>query len=257
MLIMCDIDGCLADVRGIVSKYLCELHDWDEYFKHQMECEPITLMTQIISGFSDTDGNRLVLMTGRRESVRHDTQLWLHQHLHRQYECLLMRPLKYHGPTLDLKREWILEYHPDLIIDDDPEIVAMAAGAGFVVFQVHGYRWSGVKDYTPGEYVPARDDDGQFSFIKNRAYDQTAEQTLLVLMSELGNVVEYHHKANIYGADAYYSDANQQKEMGDLISMARYFCEQKGWDYEKLKNEGESGYLERMEDIRKHGIRTN
>lgn len=96
-----------------------------------------------------------------------------------------------------------------------------------------------------------------FSFVKESANEQPPEQTLLVLTYELGKVIEYNHKARIYGASAYYSDANQQREMSDLISMARMYCEQKGWDFSVLMQYGEECYLERMEDIRKHGLSSN
>ena len=99
-----------------------------------------------------------------------------------------------------------------------------------------------------------------FSFKQRAVGDQSPERTLLILMYELGRLTEMHLKAGLYGtsgANAYYCDANQQKEMADLISMSRYLCELKGWDYEKLKDYGEECYLERMEDLRKYGINTN
>jgi len=67
--------------------------------------------------------------------------------------------------------------------------------------------------------------------------------------------IEYNHKAKLYGATGYYSDKNQQKEMSDLISMARYYCEMKNWNFEELLKFGEEGYKDRMEDIRKYGIK--
>lgn len=92
-----------------------------------------------------------------------------------------------------------------------------------------------------------------FSFSKHAVGYQSPEQTLLILTYEVGKVIEYSHKAIIYGAQGYYSDANQQKEMSDVISMTRYYCELRGWDYEELKKLGEEAYLERMEDIKKYG----
>lgn len=93
-----------------------------------------------------------------------------------------------------------------------------------------------------------------FSFVESDVSNQTPDETLHVMTYELGKVVEYHHKSKRYGATAYYSDANQQKEMSDLISMCRMYCEQKGWNYERLMSCGEESYLERMKDIREHGI---
>lgn len=105
--------------------------------------------------------------------------------------------------------------------------------------------------------VPLRDffEEGTatFSFVGNSVNPQTPEQTLLVLTYELGKVIEYNYKARVYGVVGYYCDANQRKEMADLISMARMYCQQKGWDFEELMRLGEEAYLERMEDIRKYG----
>ncbi len=94
-----------------------------------------------------------------------------------------------------------------------------------------------------------------FSFIANAVGPQSPEQTLLILTYELGKVIEYRHKANCYGETGYYCVANQQKEMSDLISMARYYCEQRGWDYLALVQLGEQAYLERMEDLKKYGLK--
>ena len=94
----------------------------------------------------------------------------------------------------------------------------------------------------------------RFSFITLAVGPQSMEQTLLIMTYELGKLIEYFHKANRYGKTAYYSDANQQKEMSDLISMVRYYCEQKGWDFEALKWYGEEGYRDRMADLRAHGL---
>lgn len=93
-----------------------------------------------------------------------------------------------------------------------------------------------------------------FSFAEHAIGHQSPEQTLLILTYELGKMIEYNHKARIYGETGYYSDANQRKEMSDLISMTRYYCEQKGWNFEKLIQLGEEAYLERMDDIKQYGI---
>ena len=96
-----------------------------------------------------------------------------------------------------------------------------------------------------------------FSFKEHAVGHQGPERTLLIMLYELGRLAEAHLKAALYGTsgvNVYYCDANQQKEMSDLISMSRYLCELKGWDFDKLKDLGEEGYVERMEDLRKYGI---
>jgi len=101
-----------------------------------------------------------------------------------------------------------------------------------------------------GELTTVRE---EFSFVQNDVGNQTDGETLHVLTYNLGKVIEYYHKAKRYGVAAYYGEDNQQKEMSDLISMCRMYCEQRGWDFEGLMQLGEQGYLDRMEDIRKYG----
>ena len=92
-----------------------------------------------------------------------------------------------------------------------------------------------------------------FSFVENSVNDQTPDETLHVMTYNLGGVVECHHKGKRYGEHGLHGFA--KKQMSDLISMARFYCEQKGWDFEELMKLGEEGYLERMEDLRKYGIK--
>lgn len=92
-----------------------------------------------------------------------------------------------------------------------------------------------------------------FSFVKNNINNQTSEQTLLVAVYELGKVIEYQHKARVYGADGYYSLENQKKEVSDLISMIRMYCEQRGWDFYELMEFGERAYVDRIRDISEYG----
>lgn len=92
-----------------------------------------------------------------------------------------------------------------------------------------------------------------FSFVRNSANQLTPGQTLHVMTYELGKVIEYYHKAEVYGAHWYYSEANQKREMSDLISMCRMYCEQRGWDFEDLMKLGEDAYMERMADIKEFG----
>jgi len=93
-----------------------------------------------------------------------------------------------------------------------------------------------------------------FSFVKNYTGEQAIDETLHIMTYELGKVIEYYHKSKRYGPTLYYGEGNQQKEMSDLISMCRMYCEQRGWKYDELMKFGEECYLERMEDLRSHGV---
>jgi len=91
-----------------------------------------------------------------------------------------------------------------------------------------------------------------FSFVENDVYNQTPDETLHVMTYELGALIECHHKAKRYGEQGYVGLA--KKQMSDLISMCRMYCEQKGWDFRELMKFGEESYLECMEDLRKYGM---
>ena len=90
-----------------------------------------------------------------------------------------------------------------------------------------------------------------FSFTQNDTTNQTSDETLHVMTYNLGGIVECHHKSKRYGERGYVELA--KKQMSDLISTCRYYCEQRGWNYEELQRYGEECYLERMEDLKKYG----
>jgi len=45
--------------------------------------------------------------------------------------------------------QWFRELKPNLVIDDDPEVVEAATKEGFIVLQVHGFRVTD-KELIPG-----------------------------------------------------------------------------------------------------------
>ena len=92
-----------------------------------------------------------------------------------------------------------------------------------------------------------------FSFTKHDVTNQTSDETLHILTYNLGGLIECYHKSKRYGEKGYVGLA--KKQMADLISMCRYYCEQKGWNFDELMRFGEEAYLERMEDLKEHGIK--
>jgi len=153
MILMCDIDGCVADVRDVIKKYLQGKSDWDEYFKHQGECLPIPWIIDLVK-LCLAKGYEVIFFTGRPERVQDDTIAFLQSNVTKYNARLLMRPDNYKGPTQNLKIKWFSKYKPYLIIEDDPAVVKIAVAAGFRVLQVHGYRYNSMRDYKPGDFVP-------------------------------------------------------------------------------------------------------
>ncbi len=139
MLICCDIDGVLADVRS----YTYMLPNWDEYFTHTLEFPPIPGMITLIDGLIRI-GHNVVFVTGRPESNRSHTVIWLRNHVLNLYHPEV-RMRRYDDPrqSFEIKLEAIREIGPSLIFEDEPRAVEAMKAEGFTVLQVHGYRYSG------------------------------------------------------------------------------------------------------------------
>lgn len=151
MIICCDIDGVLADVRSYVEEYLP--HDWKTYFSHTEEFEPIQSNFDMVNTL--LFDHQLVFVSGRPQANRIPTTNWLQQYLHLTKDdqlTLRLRADADHRPTYEIKMEWFRELKPDLIIDDDPEVVKAATVEGFIVLQVHGFRCT-ERDSIPTNYL--------------------------------------------------------------------------------------------------------
>ena len=138
MVIVCDIDGVLADI----TEFYHLIPDWDEYYKHTLDMLPIHEMIMLVSSLA-RGGHKVIFVTSRPLSDKSKTVAWLMRHVR---PCdplsLLMRPVGDIRPSAELKMGIIRELKPSLVIDDDPEVVEAARIAGFTVLQVHGYRMS-------------------------------------------------------------------------------------------------------------------
>ena len=155
MIICCDIDGVLADVRPYVTKYLP--HDWKTYFTHTEEFTVISPLHRVCVDLYSKGFDEIYFVTGRPESNRNATRKWLDRRilpgaLFYYDGHILMRPNSDHRPTCEIKMEWFRELKPDLIIDDDPEVVKAATEEGFIVLQVHGFRTTS-EDAIPKDYL--------------------------------------------------------------------------------------------------------
>jgi uncharacterized HAD superfamily protein len=153
MIILCDIDGVIADVRKYVNKYLP--HDWKTYLAHTSKFEPVDSLATAVRTLHLV--STLHIGTSRPESNREATKQWLSKYvfldLHFPYASRLhMRrdgDIR-HGHVI--KMEWLRTLNPDFVIDDDPEMVKAARKAGVIVLQVHGLRAT-AKDDVPKDYL--------------------------------------------------------------------------------------------------------
>lgn len=88
-IVVVDIDGTIAKVGDRLKYLQQEKKDWDSFYEHCDEDEPISDMLSLV--YDLYSYNYIVFCTGRRESVRAKTEEWLNKHLGIGY-ILLMRP---------------------------------------------------------------------------------------------------------------------------------------------------------------------
>lgn len=145
MIVCCDIDGVLADAREVVKKYILnveeEKRDWDGFYSEIKNLAEIEELSSLIYDLSSV-GYEIFFTTGRRESSRQDTLKWLSSVFLTkiQSDKLFMRPENDRRHASEVKLDWFKELKADIVIDDDPRIVKLAAENGILALQVCGYR---------------------------------------------------------------------------------------------------------------------
>lgn len=147
MIIVCDIDGVVADnshrLKHLEADPVTGKKNWKAYYDALPEDQLIGVVGQVLeqlAGFSD-ERNKLIFATGRPEAHRKATKRLLDQ-MDVRYEEILMRPDDDFSTNPELKREWIRHIEEkygsiDLVFEDDPRSVAMWREHATIVFEVH------------------------------------------------------------------------------------------------------------------------
>jgi hypothetical protein len=92
--IIVDIDGTISKV-GDRLKYLKESpKDWDAFYDSCFDDEPINEIIDLVECLECDPKHIIVFCTGRRESCRPATELWIAKHFYKtfKYKGLIMRP---------------------------------------------------------------------------------------------------------------------------------------------------------------------
>ena len=140
-IVVVDIDGTIAKVGDRLKYLQQEKKDWDAFYEHCDEDEPIEDMCRLVEDFYEW-GYDIVFCTGRRESVREKTREWIKQHLAIGWNYgLLMRKDKDWRPDTEVKPELLQKAGttPDkvcFILEDRDSMVAMWRELGYRCLQV-------------------------------------------------------------------------------------------------------------------------
>ena len=128
-----DIDGVLADVRHRLHHIESGRRDWDRFFASAPEDPALADGCQAARQAVES-GLTLIYLTGRPERCRVDTVQWLSAHGLPEGE-LIMRRDSDRRPARVLKVEALRRIASQApvayLVDDDLQVVAAAADAGF------------------------------------------------------------------------------------------------------------------------------
>jgi phosphoglycolate phosphatase-like HAD superfamily hydrolase len=133
-----DLDGTLADIKH--RRHFVEngKKDWDAFFKACVDDKPNYPIIKICRGLRFA-GFKVLIVSGRNESVRRQTEQWLQKYLIK-YEGLIMRPEKDYTPDCELKLRWLNERLPKkhiiAVFDDRKRVVDMWRKQGYTCVQV-------------------------------------------------------------------------------------------------------------------------
>lgn len=137
-LAVVDIDGVLADVGHRLHFLEGRPKDWKGFFAAARSDPPhpegLALAGELAANHD------VVLLTGRPESCRADTEAWLADHgvVH---ELLVMRPAGNRRPAAEVKVGMLGVFARDrdvaVLVDDDPAVIAAARRAGYPTHLAH------------------------------------------------------------------------------------------------------------------------
>jgi len=139
-IVVVDIDGTIAKVGDRLKYLQQEKKDWDSFYEHCDEDEPITDIIDVVQALY-WDDYKIVFCTGRRESVRFKTMVWIQKNCTILKFDLLMRPDGDFRHDTMVKPELLATagYTPDnvlCIFEDRDSMVAKWRELGYRCLQV-------------------------------------------------------------------------------------------------------------------------
>lgn len=140
-IVVVDIDGTIAKVGDRLKYLQQEKKDWDAFYEHCDEDEPIKDIIELIELMQIHEYN-IVFCTGRRESVRKKTEYWLFKNIWclREYKLLMRKDGDWRHDT-EVKPELLAKagITPDdvyFILEDRDSMVAKWRELGYRCLQV-------------------------------------------------------------------------------------------------------------------------
>jgi phosphoglycolate phosphatase-like HAD superfamily hydrolase len=135
-----DLDDTLAD--NTHRMHLMRAGQWEEYFA-QCPADPLIAHVAECANALHAFGYAIIVISGRSESVRKETEAWLEKHLKCFVERTYLRPRGDFRKNSEVKLEALADlraagFAPLMAFDDQPETCAMWRLAGVPCAQVRG-----------------------------------------------------------------------------------------------------------------------
>lgn len=107
-LVICDIDGVIADCTHRLPWLRAKAYD--NFYDRVYDDTPISDGIDLVSALvSDSEMDKLVFLTGRRDSCREATEDWLEKWTLPKQDAIFMRPTGDYRPAAELKAELYAE----------------------------------------------------------------------------------------------------------------------------------------------------
>ena len=135
MFIVFDLDGTLAGTSHRVHFLEQEPKDWESFYAACVDDEPIGPIWRLYLSL-EKDRTSLEIWTGRPDTYKDVTELWLWNHLMR-YDKLRMRKEGDFRSDIEVKSEWLRDSgKPDLVFEDRSRMVQWWRSQGVICCQV-------------------------------------------------------------------------------------------------------------------------
>lgn len=136
MIAVVDIDGVLADATHREHFVQQQPPDWERFFDAVGADPVIERGRDLVSELAIV--HEIVLLSGRPERTRSDTEEWLREH-RIPYGQLVLRPDHDRRPAATLKGDLIRRLGGRdaiaVVVDDDPAVVSRLAAAGYETYR--------------------------------------------------------------------------------------------------------------------------
>ena len=141
MVYLCDIDGTLADITHRVRFLQEKPVNWKAFFAACPNDAPIPEVIEVVKSLNSF-GNHVVMVTGRSDEVRNETERWLVEH-GICFSAVFMRKAGDHREDTIVKAELLDEILKSVplqsiggVFEDRQQVVDMFRARGLRVFQV-------------------------------------------------------------------------------------------------------------------------